>query len=382
MDDLTLVATFTLVILVFCVLLALFLLTVKTENRLGNRLLALYFAVFAIHISVFYYSHHIVLPSAVEMLRDQIIELASPLLFLYLLASIYSDFRLRWIHLLHLLPLIIGVSIYVPRFYGVSESDRLVFIENFDIQVEVIISYVVSTVISIVYLGIMFFELKKYKAILTDNYADTSLFNYRWLLQLTVVVSLIFVFSQFKQVYKMLGTDLNTLNVMRLVLILFLLGFLFWIVLKSMYQPELFKAIDTNYLLMAKEQERVAEGQKGDVDDLRVAAQLESLKTFMEDHEPYLDATLTLQKLAHQFGTHSRDLSILINHHLRQHFFDFIAEYRVKKAMNILADPSRKKLTILEVLYDVGFNSKSPFNKAFKKHTGLTPSAYRVKYCK
>lgn len=382
MDDLTLVATFTLVILVFCVLLALFLLTVKTENRLGNRLLALYFAVFAIHISVFYYSHHIVLPSAVEMLRDQIIELASPLLFLYLLASIYSDFRLRWIHLLHLLPLIIGVLIYVPRFYGVSESDRLVFIENFDIQVEVIISYVVSTVISIVYLGIMFFELKKYKAILIDNYADTSLFNYRWLLQLTVVVSLIFVFSQFKQVYKMLGTDLNTLNVMRLVLILFLLGFLFWIVLKSMYQPELFKAIDTNDLLMAKEQERAAEGQKGDVDDLHVAAQLESLKTFMEDHEPYLDATLTLQKLAHQFGTHSRDLSILINHHLNQHFFDFIAEYRVKKAMNILADPSKKKLTILEVLYDVGFNSKSPFNKAFKKHTGLTPSAYRVKYCK
>jgi AraC-like DNA-binding protein len=100
----------------------------------------------------------------------------------------------------------------------------------------------------------------------------------------------------------------------------------------------------------------------------------------MEDKEPFLDSSLTLQILAQQFGMSSRELSILINHHLNQHFFDFITSYRIKKAISILENPSNKKLTILEVLYDVGFNSKSPFNKAFKKYTGKTPTEFRSNY--
>lgn len=379
MDKLTIVGTITLVILFFSVLLSFFLVTVKTKNKKGNRFLAIYFIVFAIHISVFFYSRYIELPSVIEMLRDQIIDLSSPLLFLYLLSNIYSDFKLRFIHLLHLLPLLIGILIFAPRFYGVSESERVIFSQNFNSKIELKISYVVGTFITFFYLILMFIELKKYKKLLIENYANTSSFNYKWLYQLTIVVSSIFVFSQFKQLYKFMGSDVDTLNLMRLLLILVLLGFLFWIVLKSMYQPELFKAIDTKHLLVTEELEKpdlVAET------DTVVKSQIQELKGFMEEKEPFLDASLTIQKLAHQFGMPSRELSILINHHLNQHFFDFITTYRVKKAIGLLEDPSNKKLTILEILYDVGFNSKSPFNKAFKKHTGLTPTEYRVKRCK
>ncbi|MBB6270519.1 AraC-like DNA-binding protein [Pedobacter cryoconitis] len=48
--------------------------------------------------------------------------------------------------------------------------------------------------------------------------------------------------------------------------------------------------------------------------------------------------------------------------------------------MKILKDPARSNLTILEVLYEIGFNSKSSFNTSFKKHTNLTPTAYRQKH--
>jgi AraC-like DNA-binding protein len=54
-----------------------------------------------------------------------------------------------------------------------------------------------------------------------------------------------------------------------------------------------------------------------------------------------------------------------------------VNEYRIKKAMEILRDPQHEKMTVLEVLYEVGFNSKSSFNTVFKKYTGKTPTQYR-----
>lgn len=375
MDKFTLVGTITLVIVFFSILLSFFLLTVKVKNKVGNRLLALYFIVFAIHISVFFYTKYIELPLVLEMLRDQIITLSSPLLFLYLLSTIYSDFKLRTIHLLHLLPLVVGILIFTPRFYGASEGDRILFTENFNAQIEVRISYFVSTLTTIFYLFLMFFELNKYKKLLRENYANTVYFNYKWLFQLTLVVSAIFTISQFKQLYKFVGNDIDTLNIMRLALIIILLGFLFWIVLKSMYQPELFKAIDTKHQLI----KRVVKDNRKIPDNANstIESQIKELQDFMEEKEPFLDASLTLQKLAQQVKMPSRELSILINQQLNQHFFDFITSYRIKKAISLLEDPSNMKLTILEILYDVGFNSKSPFNKAFKKQTGQTPTEYR-----
>ncbi|WP_315822417.1 helix-turn-helix domain-containing protein [Paraflavitalea speifideaquila] len=91
-----------------------------------------------------------------------------------------------------------------------------------------------------------------------------------------------------------------------------------------------------------------------------------------------MEPSLTVHGLATQMKIPARDLSILINHHLGQHFFDFINEYRIRKAMSILKDPARQQLNIQEVFYEVGFNSKSSFNTAFKKYAGMTPTQYRI----
>jgi YesN/AraC family two-component response regulator len=97
----------------------------------------------------------------------------------------------------------------------------------------------------------------------------------------------------------------------------------------------------------------------------------------MVEKEPFLNPSLTIQELADQVEIPVRDLSVLINHHINQHFFDFVNEYRVKKAMTILKDPTKKEYTVLEILYEVGFNSKSSFHTSFKKHTNQTPIEFR-----
>jgi len=237
-------------------------------------------------------------------------------------------------------------------------------------------SSIYGFVVSIVYLLLIFRTLKKYKLLLLESYSNNNNFNYKWLYQLTLLLSFIFIFSSAKQIYKYVGDDIEVLNMMRIILTLLLLGFLSWIVLKSMYYPELFRSIDTKHLLVKKLIETSPNKQTSDD---KFVEQIEKLQKYMETEEPYLDSSLTIHKLANQLNLPFKDISILINHHIGKHFFDFINEYRIKKAIALLENPLNKKLTILEILYDVGFNSKSPFNTAFKKHTGFTPTQYRKK---
>ena len=72
----------------------------------------------------------------------------------------------------------------------------------------------------------------------------------------------------------------------------------------------------------------------------------------------------------------ARYLSQVINAHTGLNFYDFISQYRIEEAKKILSEPFTNK-TVLEVLYEVGFNSKSSFNTAFKKFTGVTPTHYK-----
>ena len=125
-----------------------------------------------------------------------------------------------------------------------------------------------------------------------------------------------------------------------------------------------------------------ADQDTGDPLNPEIEESITHLRSFMEVEEPYLNPSISVYDLSKQIKMPVRDLSILINHHLNQHFFDFINEYRIDKAKEILQDPGKKELTVLEILYDVGFNSKSSFNTAFKKYTHLTPTEYRRKYLK
>jgi AraC-like DNA-binding protein len=106
---------------------------------------------------------------------------------------------------------------------------------------------------------------------------------------------------------------------------------------------------------------------------------LKSLQQFMELKKPYLEPELNLQQLAEMLSVKPKALSQVINEVLQQNFFEFVNSYRIEEAKRLLTNPVDKKITILEVLYDAGFNSKSSFNTLFKKQTGLTPGEFKRK---
>lgn len=91
---------------------------------------------------------------------------------------------------------------------------------------------------------------------------------------------------------------------------------------------------------------------------------------------PYLNPNLTLKSLALQLNIHPNQLSWLINHEFDKKFNDFINNYRVEAFKRISKNPKNSHITLLGLAYDSGFNSKTVFNTAFKKETGMTPMQY------
>ena len=100
------------------------------------------------------------------------------------------------------------------------------------------------------------------------------------------------------------------------------------------------------------------------------------LKILMEKDKLYLEESLTLPKLAVELDILPNYLSQVINERYGKNFYDFINTFRVEEFKEIVRDPKKKHYTLLTLAMECGFNSKSSFNKYFKKATGKTPSEY------
>ena len=104
---------------------------------------------------------------------------------------------------------------------------------------------------------------------------------------------------------------------------------------------------------------------------------LKSLLDYVEREKPFLNPKLTIEQLAQEIGINRFYLSQIINEKLNRNFSDFINAYRIKETQRLMRSPDHQHLNILGMAYESGFNSKSSFNSAFKKLTGMSPSQYR-----
>jgi AraC-like DNA-binding protein len=98
------------------------------------------------------------------------------------------------------------------------------------------------------------------------------------------------------------------------------------------------------------------------------------LTALMEQHKLFLKPELNIGQLAKASGYPEYLISLVINQRYQSNFRDYINGLRVRESQQRL---QHSEDNILDVAYQSGFVSKSTFNTAFKRHTGLTPSAFR-----
>ncbi|MEZ4942456.1 MAG: helix-turn-helix domain-containing protein [Saprospiraceae bacterium] len=109
---------------------------------------------------------------------------------------------------------------------------------------------------------------------------------------------------------------------------------------------------------------------------------LKKLTDLMAQEQLYRNPELNLDGLASSLEASKHHVSQIINEQIGLSFFEYINQLRIEDAKRLLAETSRSDLHVIEVAYAVGFNNKVSFNNAFKRLTGMTPTAFRKSHAR
>jgi len=334
--------------------------------------LGLYTGIYALFSNRLFVDFHLLSASFVSLLL-----LHGPFLFLYISALIDQRFQFNWKKLFQFVPFILfNLFIVIASvFPEISERIRLDHVEHAHGAPLLFNLFLILTVLSgPFYFILSIFLFKRLDINIFNNFSSDVNVNLDWLRKLVysfgavwtvlmIIATIHHVFGMFSWIFCTHGLFLS------LSVFIILIGYF------GLKQKEIFiQYQDHNIEYVTETKTKYAGVILKDTDTEKHAS---NIRHFMRREKPYLDADLTLPQLASRLQIPSHLLSRVINEKFGLHFFDFINQYRVDEVKSKLDQPEFDHLSLLGIAFECGFNSKSAFNRVFKKLTGLTPSEYK-----
>lgn len=301
--------------------------------------------------------------------------LHGPFLYLYT-ASVTNQLKHWKINILHFIPFIISCLSILDFFILSSEEKKLVF-ENQGQGYEVIslIIYITVFCSGIFYVIWSLLLLRNRKKNILNQFSYSEKINLKWLRILIYGIGLIWVFV-------ILGND--KLLFSTVVFYVIFIGY-FGINQVGIFTKKvtiiendiiISKAIEPSFNNKIIEENKPNKYLKSGLNQEAATEIHELLKTTMDREQLYINPELTLLELAQTLKVHPNNLSQVINTFEGKNFYDYVNSKRVELFLKLVVIPDNKKYTILSLAYECGFNSKSSFNKYFKKMINLTPTEY------
>ena len=356
-----------------------FLLSLKKGNRLNQLLLSAFLFANAMYLAgylLFAFSDYI-MPAGIHFffIGTSFGFLFGPLLYLYSKSLTKDNLKLRTRDSLHLIPFIVYNLLYAVYFHFEPTSVKIQMLQS-GVVLPHSLGFWVSLLMNIqilIYMTLTLFLVISYSRRIKSLYSMVHHLELGWL-ELVIYAFLFMWIIDFAHFLLRNTTGISPEISGYLTLISISINFVFanLVIYKGLKQPLQFFGIEKE--LPKSKNDRVL------IPEEESEKYLEKLTNYMSSEKPYLASTLTLKELSDRLEMNPRILSRVINEKKNQNFFDFINAYRIDDAKMILSNPAKRKMTVLEVLYGVGFNSKSVFNSTFKKYTGVTPTEYRKKY--
>ncbi|ALO45758.1 helix-turn-helix domain-containing protein [Pseudohongiella spirulinae] len=223
------------------------------------------------------------------------------------------------------------------------------------------------------YVHSVFRRLHSYRTQLRELFASTEAREGRWILWLMLAVGGVWLLTAGILLYGNLVAPVQTDIVIRdLVILIMVWSVAIWGLrqkpgFEEVYQgdkeaQEVLKSItDVKY-------------QRSALNQQLAESIVTKLNHAMEHDRLFLDASLSLPRLARHISRSANHISQTLNETMGVNFFDYVNRYRVNAAKEQLQNTDD---TVLDIAMNVGFNAKSSFYTAFKKETGITPNQFR-----
>lgn len=260
---------------------------------------------------------------------------------------------------LHFIP-IAAAYVYLISFFTLTAEQKVYIYKHHGVGYELFQSVMTFAIwcSGIFYVTWSVLLLKRHKKKIQEQFSNIDKINLRWLQTLTIGFGGLWFLVIF------FGGDVLIFS--GVVIFIFLIGFF------GVRQTAIF----SHGVQEENEDEQKEKYQKSGLTDELSQTLHQKLTRLMIEEALYRKSDLSITDLASRLNIHPNYLSQVINEKEGKNFYDFINTYRIEEFKRLIAQPKNQQLTLLSVAFDCGFNSKSSFNRFFKKATGKTPSEY------
>ena len=352
-------------ITLFCVLSLYFLIT-KKGNRCANILLGIFFALWGFEFldAILILGDFFLRYPMMALWSEAIPLLYGPLIYFYTRTILYEwDLKVR--HLIHAIPFLSVLVVIFCNYHIYPKEYQLKVLTTAMKSSQPLGVFLTSILIYAHVLGYFFYAKKLTKRAMEDIEEYYSTHNMEWLCTIlnALIVVLLIAFT--------IGLTHYFLPTIYFAIGVPLIGIFVGVMLIRL----MIKALEVPII-------RSSDKNSQEMLDLKInvteAAEIhEKVLYALEQDKLFLQPELTVLQLSRKVDFPTKKVSHVINRIFKKSFFDLINGYRISEAKKIFIENKDAKLTVLEVMYDVGFNSKSSFNTQFKKRTGITPSEFK-----
>ncbi|WP_166962959.1 helix-turn-helix domain-containing protein [Yeosuana marina] len=291
--------------------------------------------------------------------------LYGPLLYFYF-KTVIKRTSFKKIDLLHFLPALVMFIMFLPV-YTLSSDEKIRIILGQNTLSEgytyfIFFSKITSLIIYTFFIG----ELLKIDRGEDENKEIINWKKTVFRIQIAYLVS-----------YTIYGIcSIGKLGLVSLYVSYLMVGIMSIMVIYVAYMAYLQQDIFNNIHTVSLKEKLFSKYQKSSL-TIGLTEELKSnLLSLFEDEKIYRENNLSLEILANRLNTTRHNTSQIINEHFKMNFFELVNMFRVKEVVDILKNDTYGSLNIIDVAYEVGYNNKVTFNKAFKKEMHLTPSQF------
>ena len=296
--------------------------------------------------------------------------LVGPLFYIYVRQLLLQSFVMKKRDLIHFLLFFIAIIYFMP-FYLLSAQEKLDIYNNFrqlppgEGSLSTLLIIYINVIQILVYTFISIRFLDKLGGKLKIVSANTEIAFFDWLKKATLFFFVYIVVDTTAAIFFYI-TRLHYEESVHLSM-LTLTAFVHFVGYFAIFHHEKL------FPLLSIERPKY---EKSTLKQGEIKTLAHDLLDIMNSKKPYLNSELKLSDLSEMLNIPSSHLSQILNTELNTNFYDFINEHRVKEMKECLFNPGYQNFTILAIAYEVGFSSKTSFNRIFKKHTGKTPSEF------